>query len=171
MSKPSFEIHKDTLGKFRFRVRDPSNKVIAFGEGCETKDGCINGIKDVKETVEEYHNAGVKDFTVGETTLILDEPQWNAKKDSTITFSGRLFGNSTGDGIEQAGIRIYESDGSFLKETPIAAGNTNQLGDFKIEWLAKKMDWWDNSVEIYAKFEGATALKPSRSETKTLFIS
>lgn len=171
MNKPSFEIHKDTLGKFRFRVRATNNKVIAFGEGCITKDGCMNGIRDVKETVEEYYDADIRDFTIGETTLILDKPQWSAKKDSIIKFSGRLFGDSTGDGIVDAKISIYESDGSILKETLIASGTTNQIGEFKIEWKAKKMDWWDNTIEVFAKFKGATTLKPSHSEKQVLFIT
>jgi len=82
-----------------------------------------------------------------------------------------LFGNATGEGIDNARISIYESDGAFLKETPIATGNTNLLGDFNIDWVAKKMDWWDNSIEIYAKFEGAVTLKPSSSQKLTVFIS
>jgi len=171
MNKPTFEIHKDTLGKFRFRLRATNNKIVAFGEGCKTKADCINGIKDVKETVMEYHDAEIKDFTIGETTLILDEPQCSIKKDSTVAFSGRLVGNADGDGIVKAIINVYESDGSLLKDTHLASGNTNILGDFNIEWIAKKMDWWDNSIEVYAKFEGASSLKPSCSEKQVIFIS
>jgi len=75
MNKPSFEIHTDELGKFRFRVRAINNKIITIGEGCNTRDDCINGIMDVKETIEEYHDFTIKDFTIGETILILDKPQ------------------------------------------------------------------------------------------------
>lgn len=171
MNKPSFEIHTDELGKFRFRVRAINNKIITIGEGCNTRDDCINGIMDVKETIEEYHDLTIKDFTIGETILILNKPQKNVKKGSNITFYGKLFGNATGEGIDNARISIYESDGAFLKETPIATGNTNLLGDFNIDWVAKKMDWWDKSIEIYAKFEGAITLKPSSSQKQTVFIS
>jgi len=170
MNKPIFEIHTDELGKFRFRVRSINNKIITIGEGCNTRDACINGIMDVKKSIEEYHDSKIKDFTIGETFLILDEPQKNVKKGSTITFYGRLFGNANGEGIDNAKISIFESDGTFLKEAPIATGDTNSLGDFKIEWLAKKMDWWDNSIEVYAKFEGAVTLKSSSSEKQTVFI-
>lgn len=171
MNKPTFEIHKDALGKFRFRLRATNNKIVAIGEGCETKGGCINGIKDVKEIVKEYHDAEIKDFTTGETTLILDEPQCSVKKGSTVAFSGSLFGNASGDGVVKAIIGIYESDGALLKDTHLASGTTNILGEFNIEWVAKKMDWWDNSVEVYAKFEGASSLKPSCSKKQVIFIS
>ena len=86
MNKPVFEIHEDTLGKFRFRVRAPNHKIVAIGEGCETKEGCLKGIEDVKETITEYQDAEIKDFTVGETTLILDEVEVEAKKGSVVTF-------------------------------------------------------------------------------------
>ena len=171
MSKPTFEIHKDHLGKFRFRLRASDNKVVAFGEGCKTRVDCLNGIKDVKETVMEYPDADIKDYTVGETTLILDDPQYDVKKGSTVAFSGRLFGTSSGDGVTKAHISIFESDGALLKETRLASGNTNIMGEFNIEWVAEKMDWWDNSVEVYAKFEGVSSLKPSCSKKQVIFIS
>jgi uncharacterized protein YegP (UPF0339 family) len=171
MNKSIFEIHEDTLGKFRFRVRAPNNKIVAIGEGCKTKQGCIHGIEDVKETITEYHDAEIKDFTIGETTLILDKLQFEVKKGSIITFSGRLFGNATGDGVVKAPISIYESDGSFLKKTHLVSGNTNGVGDFKMQWVTKKMDWWDNSIEIYAKFEGTSTLKASHSDKQTILIS
>lgn len=171
MTKSSFEIHKDELGKFRFRVRAPNNKIVSIGEGCNTRNSCIHGIMDIKETIKEYHDSDIRDFTIGETILILDKPKKNVKKGTIISLKGRLLGNVTGKGIDNAKISIYESDGVLLKETPIAVCNTNSLGDFKIDWVSKKMDWWDNSIEIYAKFEGAGSLKPSSSEKQTVAIS
>ena len=41
----------------------------------------------------EAAEAKIKDYTIGETTLILDEPTCNIKNDSTVVFSGRLFGH------------------------------------------------------------------------------
>jgi uncharacterized protein YegP (UPF0339 family) len=170
MSKPIFEIHKDHLGKFRFRLRAANNKVVAFGEGCKTWVDCMNGIKDVKETVMEYKDAEITDYTMGETTLILDEPQCDVKKGSTIAFSGRLFGTASGDGVTKARINIFETDGT-LKETLLTSGTTNIMGDFNIYWVAEKMDWWDSSVEVFAKFEGIPSLKPSCSKKQTIFVS
>jgi uncharacterized protein YegP (UPF0339 family) len=171
MNKPTFEIHMDSFGKYRFRVRATNDKIVAIGEGCRTKTDCINGIRDVKETVKEYYDAEIKDFTSGETTLILDQPKFSAEKGSTVTFSGRLFGNAVGDGVDKAEVTIYESDGALLKDEHLVSGNTDILGEFNIDWVAKKMDWWDNSVEIYAKFEGASFLKPSCSKKQVISIS
>ncbi len=171
MAKPSFEIHRDELGKFRFRIRADNNKIVSIGEGCNTRDSCLDGIMDVKETVKEYHNCQIRDFTIGETILILDQPKKKVKKGSIITFNGRLYGNVTGKGIDNAKISIYESDGGLIKGTPMAVCKTNILGDFNINWIAKKMDWWDNSIEVYAKFDGAGSLKPSTSEKQTIVIS
>jgi len=164
MRQSIFEIHLDELGKYRFRVRSSDNKIIAIGDGCNTRESCIKGIMDVKQSNEKYINSDIKDFTKGETILILNRSLHRVRIGSTITFSGRLFGNVTGEGLENAKIGIYESDGAFLKETPLASGNTSILGGFNIDWTVKKMDWWDNSIEIYAKFEGEERLRASSSQ-------
>jgi uncharacterized protein YegP (UPF0339 family) len=170
MKKSIFEVHIDELGKFRFRVRNANNKIISIGDGCNTRIACINGIAEVKNSSKEYFNSEIKDFTNGETTLILNKPKNRVKKGSIITFSGRLYGNANGEGLENSKITIYENDGAFLKEIPLASGYTKILGKFNIDWIAKKMDWWDNSIEVYAKFEGEDTLKPSSSQKQTFFI-
>lgn len=76
MSEATFEIYKDSAGKYRFRLRAPNNKIVAIGEGYKTKAGCINGVNAVKE----HNNATIKDLTIGETTLILDIHQGESKK-------------------------------------------------------------------------------------------
>jgi hypothetical protein len=126
---------------------------------------------DVKDTINEYCDSEIIDFTKGETTLVLDKPKNRLKNGTTITFSGRLFGHATGEGIKEAKISIIESDGRILKETPIAQGYTNNLGGFFIDWTIKKMDWWDSSIEIYAKFEGVGKLKPSSSNKTKIILS
>lgn len=45
---PKFEIYKDTVGKFRFRLKAPNGENIASGEAYESKDSCKNGIESVK---------------------------------------------------------------------------------------------------------------------------
>ncbi len=49
MSKPKFEIFKDTSGEFRFRLKAPNGEIIAISEGYTTKASCLNGIKSVKK--------------------------------------------------------------------------------------------------------------------------
>ena len=171
MDNPAFEIHIDEIGKYRCRVRSPNNRIIAFGEGCNTLNDCMDGIIDVKQTIEEYHDSEITDFTKGETILVLDKPKIGIKIGSTITFSGRLFGHVNGEGIERAKISIFESDKAILKETPIAHGYTNKLGGFYIDWAAKKMDWREGIIEVYAKFEGKKTLNASSSKKTKLVLS
>ena len=165
MNEPIFEIYQGAHGKFKFRLRAINNKIVAIGEGYKTKSGCISGINVIKE----YHDAAIKDLTIGETTLILDMPPRRVKKGSNIAFSGRLCGNALGQGVVKAKISIYESDGPLFKGTYLASGTTNLNGEFNIKWIAKKMDWWDNSVEIYANFEGTSSLKPAISENHAIY--
>jgi uncharacterized protein YegP (UPF0339 family) len=46
----TFELYKDRIGEFRWRLRHGNGDVIAdSGEGYTTKANAINGIKSVKE--------------------------------------------------------------------------------------------------------------------------
>ena len=135
----SFEIYKDVAGEFRFRLRAPNGKIVAVGEGYDTKASCVDGVNALKE----YSIATVKDLTIGETTLILDEPPRNVKKQSTIAFSGRLIGAITGEGIPEAKIDICDRDRPFTKDDHVASGKTRGDGtvltDFKIVFYVEEM--------------------------------
>ncbi len=166
MNQPIFEIYQDVYGKYKFRLRGTNNGIVAIGEGYKTKSECIDAVNSLKE----LHQAPIKDLTIGETTLILNTPPHRVEKGSSVGFSGRLYGNGLGQGVPRAKIGIYEDDGSLLKPTHLASGTTNLNGDFAIKWTAKKMDWWDDSVEVYANFEGTQSLKPSTSEKHSISI-
>ena len=166
MSEPIYEIYQDVHGKYKFRLRATNSEIVAVGEGYKTKSECINGINAVKE----HHNAAIKDLTIGETTLVLDIPPSKLKKGSSIAFTGKLYGNDLGQGVVKAKINIFESDGALLKRTHLASGTTDLNGNFNIKWISKKMDWWDNSIEIFANFEGTSTLKSSISEKRSIFL-
>ena len=55
-----FEIFKDTVGKFRFRLRAQNGEIIAESEAYDSKEGCQKGIASVKENAS---TAEIKDFT------------------------------------------------------------------------------------------------------------
>lgn len=57
--KPQFEIYKDTDEKFRFLLRSPNGEEIAVSKVYDSKAGCLNGIKTVKETAP---NARIQDL-------------------------------------------------------------------------------------------------------------
>ena len=108
-----------------------------------------------------------------ETSLILDDPLstlvgTSIKKGITITFTGKLI--SRDKGVAKAKIVIYEADRSYMKDDLMASGEIKSNGTFSIDWEAKEMDWWDNSIEVYAKFGGAPAYKPSTSKQYTFNI-
>jgi len=181
IANPKFQVYKDVAEKFRFRLRAPNNEIIAVGEAYETKIGCMNGVQSVKK----YCDAQIKDLTTGQileepakvaevaiggdTSLILDPPPSEAPKGSRVTFTGKLMSGT--QGVGGAKVDIYESDRSFMKDDFMASGTTQDDGAFNIEWEAKEMDWWDNTVESFAKFEGMGSYKPSLSKKYVIKIS
>jgi len=55
-----FEIFKDAVGKFRFRLRAQNGEIIAESQGYESKESCQKGITSVKENASK---AETKDYT------------------------------------------------------------------------------------------------------------
>lgn len=181
MAEARFQIYRDISNKYRFRLRAPNNKIIAVGEAYETKNGCMKGVQAIKK----YCTANIEDLTTGqileeptkmagvtaggETTLILDVLPSKAQKGSIVVFAGKL--TSGNKGVGGAKVIIYDSDRSFMKDDFMASGITEDDGTFNIRWEAKEMDWWDNTVEAYAKFEGTASHKPSRSKKHVIKIS
>jgi uncharacterized protein YegP (UPF0339 family) len=55
-----FEIFKDSVGKFRFRLKAQNGEIIAESQGYESKEGCQKGIASIKENASK---AVVKDLT------------------------------------------------------------------------------------------------------------
>ncbi len=169
MGEASFEIYKDVAGKFRFRLKAPNNQIVAVSEGYETKTSCVNGVKAVRK----YSGAAIEDLTVGETTLVLEKPTEIVREGSIVTFSGKLLccaKDETEEPVGGAKVDICESDRSFMNDDLLISGNTRSDGTFSIGWKVKTMDWWDNTLEIYARFEGSASLKPSRSNQYRLVV-
>jgi hypothetical protein len=44
-----YEVYKDAAGKFRWRLRASNGDEIASGQGYESKEGCMDGVKSVKK--------------------------------------------------------------------------------------------------------------------------
>ena len=55
-----FEIFKDVVGKFRFRLIAQNGEIIAESQGYESKEGCQKGIASVRENASK---AEIKDCT------------------------------------------------------------------------------------------------------------
>jgi len=50
LREPSFEIHQDKAGKYRFRLKSGNGEIIAVSEAFETKASAKNGIASVQKT-------------------------------------------------------------------------------------------------------------------------
>jgi len=150
---------------------------VAVSEGYESRAGCLNGIQAVKN----YCDAKIEDLTIEKITelphlheeivLYLDEPPAIVSASSKVTFIGRLVEGKRG--ISEAIIELYESDRSFMTDDFLASGSTANDGSFSVDWLAKKMDWWDDTVEVYARYKekGSRRLIPIHSKTYVIKIS
>jgi len=105
-----------------------------------------------------------------ETALILVDPSNSGLTASTVTFSGKLIEADTGHGIDGAKIHIYDTR-HMRRDNRMASGTTGSEGGFTIERIAKKMHWWNDTVQIYAKFEGDDVYKPSTSSPYTISMA
>jgi uncharacterized protein YegP (UPF0339 family) len=176
---PKYEVFTDVASKFRFNLSAPNGEIIASSEAYESKQGCMNGI----EAVQNSCDAEIEDLTTGQmvkeapeappepvagavdTTLEMSCPPTSVDLNSIVTFEGKLMTSDSSKGVGDAKIDIYERDRSFMGDDVLVSGMTNNDGNFKIDWKAKQQDWWDDSVEVYARFEGDKKYNPSQTDT------
>lgn len=50
---PKFQLYQDKSGLFRFRLKARNGKIIAVSEAYQTKSGCENGIRSVRENAPD----------------------------------------------------------------------------------------------------------------------
>ena len=190
LSNPKYELFTDVSSQFRFNLKAANGEIIAASEGYETKQGALNGIDAVQRSCDaeiedltiEQETEGVtlaeeveevcKEPTHGinDTVLLLDALPTSVNSDTTLTFKGSLTVHDTIESVGCAEIDILEKDRSFLRDDVLASGATNNDGTFAINWVAKQRDFWDDSVEVYAKFKGNSNYKPALSEIQKMKI-
>ncbi len=176
LPNPKWEVFEDAAKEFRFRLRAPNGEIVAQSESYETKAGCMHGIT----AVQDYCDADIEDLTGSQpviiaepkvlggvvTVLELSEPPKTVTKGQMLYLKGKLIKTGelyAGVGVENVKINILERDRSFFNDDLLAQGTTQTDGSFSIGWTAKKLDWWDSSVELYASFEGNEEAQPSKS--------
>jgi uncharacterized protein len=173
LPNPKYELFVDKALKFRFNLIASNGQVIASSEAYTSKQGCMRGIEAVKNSC----GAVIEDLTASqvaekvekpvtgviETGIAMLSPPNVVDSGSTVTFEGWLMDSKTGKGVEKAAIDIWERDRSFMSDKVLTSGATSKDGSFKINWTAKQQDWWDDAVELYAKFQGTEHYKPARS--------
>ena len=181
---PKYEVFTDVASKYRFNLSAANGEIIAASEAYETKQSCMKGI----EAVQKSCGADIEDLTEGQvmeevdaamiepaadaadTILKMDCPPASVDHKSIVTFKGELKNAKTGKGVGDAEINIYEKDRSFMIDDVLASGITDKDGKFKIHWKAKQQDWWDDSVEVYGRFEGAEKYKPSQTDSHRIRV-
>lgn len=176
LTHPKYEVFTDSASKFRFNLSASNGEIIAASEAYETKQGCMNGIEAVKDSCD----AEIEDLTASQvspvaraqpprdamaTTIEMSSPPASVDLNSMVTFEGKLMVSDTGKGLGDTKVSIYERDRSFMGDKVLVSGMTNKDGKFKIDWKAKQQDWWDDSVEVYAGFDGAFGYIPSESDS------
>jgi len=179
LTHPKYEVFTDAASKYRFNLSAPNGEVIAASEAYETKQNCMRGI----EAVQKSCDAEIEDLTITQTveeapevhaepaigavdtTLKMSCPPTSVDLNSIVTFEGKLITSDLGKGVGNAEIGIYERDRSFMGDDVLVSAITNKDGTFSIDWKAKQQDWWDDSVEVYARFEGDEKHNPSHTDT------
>lgn len=174
---PKYEIFVDASIHFRFNLVASNGEIILSSQGYTSKQGCIIGIEAVMKSCD----ADIEDLTVqkeleiviqsveeqcvgiDETGILLLEPPNVVESGSLVTFEGWLINAKTGKGIVNAPIDIWENDRSFMSDKVLVSGLTDNEGAFNISWKAVQQDWWDDIVELYAKFSGSGNCKAVRS--------
>lgn len=175
---PKYELFTDAASKYRFNLSASNGEIIAVSEAYATKQSGMMGI----EAVQKSCGAEIEDLTVkqpmekvtdalmepaagaADTNLKMDCPPTSVESKTMVMFKGKLANTETGKGIAEAGINLYEKDRSFMSDDVLASGITDNDGKFKIQWKAKQQDWWDDSVEAYARFEGSENYNPSQTD-------
>lgn len=86
------------------------------------------------------------------TTCTLDPPQAKAKVGERVVLKGRLTVTATGKPIPNAPVNLYERD--IGKDDLLIEGTTDAEGNYAIEWTARKVDFFDDTAELYVRFIG-----------------
>lgn len=100
---------------------------------------------------------------VNATSIRLDMPPTKVGSGTTVALTGKLTTAGSDEGIGCVTVHIFEHDRSFMRDDFLASAETNPDGTFSIDWVAKQRDFWDDKVQVYAKFIGTDNYLPAKS--------
>ena len=107
------------------------------------------------------HDVTIAQDAFSPTSLTLVVPSTRISEGDVLPISGWL-ADERGNGIRDALIYIKDED-SGSGDDVIATVYTDTYGDFSYRWTARAMDPFDDTVEVYAVFEGSPDFGSSRS--------
>jgi LEA14-like dessication related protein/protocatechuate 3,4-dioxygenase beta subunit len=96
-----------------------------------------------------------------QTLITLNIPSNSIYEENTLYISGRLT-TSDGSALQNAIVYIKDEDTGSGDDT-IKLLSTDSYGNFGFTWFAKSMDPFDDTVEFYAVFDGASTYDSARS--------
>ncbi len=181
---PKYDVFMDSASKYRFNLSASNGEIIAASEAYETKQSAMNGV----EAMQRSCDAEIVDLTTnqvietaaeapmeisdqaGDTNLELECPPARVDLNSIVRLKGKLTNSKTGRGISGADIGIWEKDRSFMGDDLLVSGKTKADGTYEIDWKAKQLDWWDDSVELYAKFGGTEKFTPAKTDPRRMRV-
>ena len=134
---------------------------------------CAAGLTTENITYRPYETAEVcREPAPGvtKTIITLDAPSSSVKSDDMVTFVGKLRTSETGEAVGCVMVHIFEEDRSFLRDDLLAFDQTNPDGTFSIKWTAKQKDFWDDKIQVYAKFVGTENYLPSKSKVHKMRV-
>jgi hypothetical protein len=102
------------------------------------------------------------------TILTLNRPPSSIIVGSTVTFTGKLMEAESETPVTGSTIKIFDSD--VERDDLIASGISEGDGCFNVKWIAKMVDRWGKTAEIYAKFEGDDDHRQSESNSYTIML-
>jgi uncharacterized protein YegP (UPF0339 family) len=194
INNPKYQIFYDKTCGYRFHLNAPNGEIIATSEGYTTKEGCINGINAVKNScdaeIEDLSRPETEETKTAEAgavaepdkteempvamgytavNLMLNKIPENATEGETVWFEGKITRADNNMGIK-ARININDEDQSFFNDQILTHGYSKEDGTFKIDWIAEKVDWWDDTAEVYAEFPGTKEAKKAKTPIQKMVI-
>ena len=126
-----YQVYKDMVGKFRFRLRAANNKIVAVSEAYESKAGCINGVKSVQGNC----NSHIEDKTV-------EAEKWSNPKYEVFTdiASKFRFNLSASNGEIIAASEAYETKQNVLRGIEAVQNSCDaEIQDLTVDQEAKEV--------------------------------
>lgn len=134
--RAKYQVFKDVGGKYRFRLRDSNNKIVAVSEAYESKAGCTNGVKSVQKNCQSQ----IEDKTIEDERL--PNPKYEIFADANLEFrfnliapNGQIIASSEGYKSKRGCINGIEAvknscgaDIEHLTTTQIAEKRTEKIG-------------------------------------------
>jgi len=117
--------------------------------------------------MQPYYNNNEYEYDT-RTELILNELPRAVSEGQKITFSGVL-SNIDGIPIGYSTINIKDED-TWSPDSPLVSTRTDAYGKFSVDWTVEDTDFWDNTLEIFAVFEGDYDMQQDRTPIQKVYI-